>query len=724
MSETVWKLSLLDSISGPINQIKNNLGGLGKGIMNVENYLVGLGDRFFRFNQIAESFQNMSDQLQKAIAPGADFEQQIADLQAITGIAGQDLEKLSATARQVGKDTGLGASQAAEAFKLLASNIDVAKIGTDGLIKLQEETIKLAQASGVDLSTAANTMAATMNQFNLKAEDASRVINVLGAGAKYGASEVEDLAQSLKVTGGVASNAGVSLEESVGALEVMSQNFLKGAEAGTGLRNILLKLQTENIPGVDLKTMGLSKSLEALKPLLNDTTALSKIFGMENVNAAQILISNAAAVDEMTNKVTDTQVAYEQAAIRTETYNEKVKRIKASLDDFKITLFENTGSWLAYTDVIAQGLVGFSKMLPALKVVKDLTFFLGKNVWNLGKYLFTAIKGINLTAVASKIAAAAQALWGGIVGVLSGKIKIITVLQRVWNAVTSANPIMLLVTAVAALGAAFLLLRNRMNGITEAQQKINSAKKEALGQAYVESGKAKELLSIARDQNVSYGERVKALNKLKEISPEYFGNLTMETVLTKDADIALKKYTESIYLNALSKAYQQKIDEAAENIAKIKTEGPDKSGFTQVMDFVSYDLLGDSDELEKVDAARQSKQIREQEKVIDELAKMKRDNEEKMRKQFGEGSVVNEDQSGNKGAYSGYNVSGNTKADSYLSGVSGDVKAAKNINIVINGGMIAENRMEIHNTEDVNDIIPMLERALLTVLNDANALVG
>lgn len=724
MSETVWKLSLLDSISGPINQIKNNLGGLGKGIMNVENYLVGLGDRFFRFNQIAESFQNMSDQLQKAIAPGADFEQQIADLQAITGIAGQDLEKLAETARKVGKDTGLGASQAAEAFKLLASNIDVAKIGTDGLIKLQEETIKLAQASGVDLATAANTMAATMNQFNLKAEDASRVINVLGAGAKYGASEVEDLAQSLKVTGGVASNAGVSLEESVGALEVMSQNFLKGAEAGTGLRNILLKLQTENIPGVDLKTMGLSKSLEALKPLLNDTTALSKIFGMENVNAAQILISNAAAVDEMTNKVTDTQVAYEQAAIRTETYNEKVKRIKASLDDFKITLFENTGSWLAYTDVIAQGLVGFSKMLPALKVVKDLTFFLGKNVWNLGKYLFTAIKGINLTAVASKIAAAAQALWGGIVGVLSGKIKIITVLQRVWNAVTSANPIMLLVTAVAALGAAFLLLRNRMNGITEAQQKINSAKKEALGQAYVEAGKAKELLSIARDQNVSYGERVKALNKLKEISPEYFGNLTMETVLTKDADNALKKYTESIYLNALSKAYQQKIDEAAEKIAKLQTEGPDKSGFTQVMDFLSYDLLGDSDELENVDAHRQARQIRDQEQIIDELARMKKENEEQMRKQFGEGSVVNDDQTGGKGSYSGYNVSGNTKADSYLSGVSGDVKAAKNINIVINGGMIAENRMEIHNSEDVNDIIPLLERALLTVLNDVNALAG
>ena len=701
MSETVWKLSLLDSISGPINQIKNNLGGLGKGIMNVENYLVGLGDRFFRFNQIAASFQNISDQLQNAIAPGGDFEQQIADLQAITGISGQDLEKLAAKARQVGKESGLGASQAVEAFKLLASNIDVANIGTDGLISLQEETIKLSQSSGVSLTTSANTMAATINQFSLQAEDASRVINVLGAGAKYGASEVEDLAQSLKVSGGVASNAGVSLEESVGALEVLSQNFLKGAEAGTGLRNILLKLQTENIPGVNLRTMGLSKSLEALKPLLNNTTALSKIFGMENINAAQILISNAAAVDEMTNKVTGTRIAYEQAAIRTETYNEKIKRIKASLDDFKITLFENTGNWLAYTDVIAQGLVGFSKMLPALKVVKDLTFFLGKNVWNLGKFLFTAIKGINFTAIVSKIAAAAQALWSGVVGVLSGKIKIVTALQKVWNAVVSANPIVKLIAVVVALGAALYALRNRFNGVSEAQEHLNNLKKEAIGTATEEHMRAKVLLDAARNQNLAYDDRVKALNKLKEISPEYFGNLTMETVLTKDADAALRKYTDAIFKKAYQQVLENDLVEGIKTLRDVNEQIANTSGFVN-------------------DAFVEAKE------GIEEQIKGIKNEMLWLQKNGTSPSAVSSDNSNdlNQSASQYGNMPVKTSADSYLSGVSGDVKAAKNINIVINGGMIAENRMEIHNSEDVNDIIPLLERALLTVLNDVNALAG
>lgn len=71
--------------------------------------------------QLAESFQLLT-------APGIEFQQKIAELSAITGITGKDLEELSKKAREVGKSTGLGAAQAAEAFKLLASNVDVSKI--------------------------------------------------------------------------------------------------------------------------------------------------------------------------------------------------------------------------------------------------------------------------------------------------------------------------------------------------------------------------------------------------------------------------------------------------------------------------------------------------------------------------------------------------------------------------------------------------------------------
>lgn len=81
---------------------------------------------------------------------------------------------------------------------------------------------------------------------------------------------------------------GLTVEQSAGALEVLSKANLKGSEAGTALRNIILKLNTEL--GVDLSRTSLSTALDALKPRLTDATYLSKIFGMENVAAAQYLI--------------------------------------------------------------------------------------------------------------------------------------------------------------------------------------------------------------------------------------------------------------------------------------------------------------------------------------------------------------------------------------------------------------------------------------------------
>ena len=78
---------------------------------------------------------------------------------------------------------------------------------------------------------------------------------------------------------------GLDVESTAGALEVLSQANLKGSEAGTALRNIILKLNTEL--GVNLAETSLGTALEALKPKLTDATYLSKLFGMENIAAAQ-----------------------------------------------------------------------------------------------------------------------------------------------------------------------------------------------------------------------------------------------------------------------------------------------------------------------------------------------------------------------------------------------------------------------------------------------------
>lgn len=271
----------------------------------------------------------------------SDLQTSIANLSAITGIAGEELNHLNDQAIKLGGSTGLGATQVAEAYKLIASNIDIAVLGgVSGLELLTDSTITLSKAAGTTLPEAANTMAGAINQFKLQATDANRVINVLAAGAKFGAAEIPDLAASLKDAGLTAASAGVSIETTVAALEVMSQKMIKGGEAGTGLRNVILKLQTENIPGINLKVDGLATTLEKLIPRMQDATFMAKTFGAENINAAQALIGTVEQLREMEKRVTGTNIAMEQAAINDATYAAAKARLHETWNGLLITIGE------------------------------------------------------------------------------------------------------------------------------------------------------------------------------------------------------------------------------------------------------------------------------------------------------------------------------------------------------------------------------------------------
>lgn len=435
-------LELKDRISAPIKALKNQFAAVDKAAAQVASTSerantvcsrlasLDLGNMVRMLDRAGQTLQNLG-------GSGSAFEQSMADLSSITGIVGKDLSDLEKAARETGKSSGLGATGAADAFALLASQIQVDKIGMEGLKILQQETITLAQASGMGMSDAATALAATINQFGLEASEANRVINVLAAGSKYGAAEITDLAQSFKVTGAVAAAAGLSVEQSAGAIEVLSKSNLKGAEAGTALRNIIVKMQTTL--GMNLGETGLSTALEALKPKLNDVTWLAKTFGAENLAAAQFLITNASAVNEMTTAVTATNVAQEQAAIRTDTTAEKMKQLQASLDNVKISIFNVTGSLTPYISLLGEMMPAISSVISITQVAsKSITFFSEANI-------------IAKSAIVCKMVAEKAAI---------GVTWAMRTAQMALNAVMSANPIALIVIAIAGLIAGLVAAYN------------------------------------------------------------------------------------------------------------------------------------------------------------------------------------------------------------------------------------------------------------------------
>lgn len=374
---------------------------------------------------------------------GSEVQSSLSELEAITGITGADLERLGETAVRESMRTGVAATQQIEAFKLLASNIDIATIGgVAGLEKLGAEVVTLNQAAGIDLAQAANIVAGSINSFGLEADQSARVVNLLAAGSKFGAAEVGDLGASLKNAGASAAGANVPIEETVGALEVMSQNFLKGGEAGTGLRNVISILQTEakkladaGIKDVNIEGDGLATTLGKLTPLLDDAAGLSNIFGRENANAARILIANADAVEEMTNKVTGTNTAVEQAALRTDNFEGAMNRLLATIQGVGIGLFQE------YSDEL-EGVIDFT--ISAINFLREHSDVIKTTGQVLG-ILVASIAAYNAVTKTQILVTKAAAI-----------------AQRVLNTAMKLNPVGLVIAGLTAVTLLFIKFRDKV----------------------------------------------------------------------------------------------------------------------------------------------------------------------------------------------------------------------------------------------------------------------
>ncbi len=429
--------------------------------------------RNIELTSLIQQVQMVGETFGQLAAPAVGFEQSIADLSAITGSVGEELEDLKQTARDVGKASGLGASESANAFAILAGQIDVP---IESLKVLQRETITLAQAGALPLEDAANAVAGTINQFGMEASEASRVVNVLAAGSRAGGAEVVDLSESFKVAGAAANAAGISIEETAGAIEILAQNNTKGAEAGTAMRNMIVAMQTRL--GIDISQTGfagglriIQKELDKMQSPVERTTFLSKAFGRENMVAAQFLLSNADAVEEMTTAVTGTNSAMEQAEIRNDTWSHKMEVARAKIDDVLISMTSLSGSLLPMAGIIGEQVSKFAGLIPI-------------------------------------ISSASKMLQG-----FSVKTVIATISQQGLNTALKANPIGAVVAAIAALVAAVVYAYNHFEGFRNSVQSMWSKLRELWSMLYERLKPAFDLIGklVGGAVKTSFGLFAKAL---------------------------------------------------------------------------------------------------------------------------------------------------------------------------------------------------------------------
>lgn len=111
-----------------------------------------------------------------------------------------------------------------------------------------------------------------------------------------------------------------------------------------------------------------------------------------------------------------------------------------------------------------------------------------------------------------------------------------------FNLVSKANPIGLIVSVITSAAAAFYLFGKNTDAAAKAQESLNKIVEKAAEKAAEEKTKIDLLVAAAKNDKLSMEERKNAVNKLNEIIPNYNAQLDKTTGKYKASEQALKNY--------------------------------------------------------------------------------------------------------------------------------------------------------------------------------------
>lgn len=168
----------------------------------------------------------------------ADFEKGMSTVQSISGATGEELEKLSNIAKEMGLKTKYSASESTEAFKYMAMAGWKAGEMADGI----EGIMYLAGATGEDLAGTSDIVTDALTAFGMKANDTKDFVNVLAQTANKSNTSVSMLGESFKYVAPVAGALQFNVQDVSTALGLMANSGIKASSAGTALRSLFTRM--------------------------------------------------------------------------------------------------------------------------------------------------------------------------------------------------------------------------------------------------------------------------------------------------------------------------------------------------------------------------------------------------------------------------------------------------------------------------------------------------
>lgn len=292
-----------------------------------------------------------------AVKMAADFDQQMSTVQANTGATSAQMDQLRAAAIEAGASTVYSASDSADAINDLGkAGMSVTDILTGGLTG----ALNLAASDGMAVGDAAEYMANALSMFHLKGSQASQVADTLAAGAGKAVGNVSDFGEALNNCGAQANSFGMNIQETTGVLALFAQNGTIGAEAGTQLNSMLMKLAAPSTKAANtMKELGISAydaqghfvgmakfagQLQKAEKNLTDeqrNQANATIFGSYAIKAANYLYeAGESGVNKWTKAVSESGYAAEQAAAKNNNLKGDLENLGGSMESLMISVGE------------------------------------------------------------------------------------------------------------------------------------------------------------------------------------------------------------------------------------------------------------------------------------------------------------------------------------------------------------------------------------------------
>ena len=437
----------------------DNISNAGKKLLPVTAAVTGLGTASVT---TAANFESSMSQVQATMGITKD------SMSTLDGQSVNTMDALSNLAKEMGASTAFSATECAEALNYLA----LAGYSTQEMADTLPTVLNLAAAGGIDLASASDMVTDAMSALGMETAEADTMVDQMAKTASTTNTSVAQLGEGILTIGATAKSIKGGTAELNTALGILANNGIKGAEGGTHLRNIILSLQNPtDQAAAKMQELGVSVydsegNMRSMNDILGDLNTsmegmtsedraniISTIFNKTDLSSVNALLANTGSTwDSLQSSIENSAGAAQQMAdTQLDNLQGQLTLLKSALEGLAISFGQLLMPALKSIVGAVQKVVDWLNSLDegTKKVIVTVALVAGA----LGPVLIVVGKVISAVGTIMTI-----------IPKLGGALKAVQGAMAAFNAVCAANPYVLIIAAIVALIAIFVVLWNKCEG--------------------------------------------------------------------------------------------------------------------------------------------------------------------------------------------------------------------------------------------------------------------